>query len=75
MRAASDGLKCVPLLQISRELEPDNKDILFGQGVYNYFIEVIPQKYPVVRPITWLLPKGKRETGLEQLRLVAAEGQ
>ena len=75
VRAASDGLKCVPLLQISRELEPDNKDILFGQGVYNYFIEVIPQKYPVVRPITWLLPKGKRETGLEQLRLVAAEGQ
>ena len=75
LRAASDGLKCMPLLKISRELEPENKDILFGQGVYNYFIEVIPEKYPVVRPITWLLPKGKRETGLEQLRLVAAKGQ
>lgn len=75
LRAASDGLKCMPLLKTSGELEPENKDILFGRGVYNYFIEVIPKNYPVVRPITWLLPGGKRETGLEQLRLVAAEGQ
>lgn len=75
LRAARDGLKCMPLLKTSQELEPENKDILFGQGIYNYFIEVIPREYPVVRPITWLLPKGKREIGLEQLRQVAAEGR
>lgn len=75
LSAAADGLKCLPLLQKSRELEPTNKDILFGQGIYNYFAEVIPQKYPIVRPIMVLLPPGDREKGLAQLQEVVREGK
>lgn len=73
--AASDGLTSLPLLEKSRELEPTNKDILFGQGIYNYFAEVFPEKYPVVKPIMVLLPSGNRQQGLQQLRQVAAEGR
>ena len=75
LRAARDGIKSLPLLETSRKLEPANKDILFGQGIYNYFAEVIPLKYPVVRPITWLLPEGDRTKGLQQLQQVAREGR
>ena len=75
LRAAQDGLRCLPLLERSRKMEPTNKDILFGQGIYNYFREVIPQKYPVVRAVIWMLKDGDRETGLRQLREVAAEGR
>ena len=75
LRAAGDGLKCLPLLKTSRELEPTNKDILFGQGIYNYFAEVMPREFPVVRPIMWLLPEGDREKGLQQLREVSEEGR
>ena len=75
LRAASDGLKCLPLLKKSRALEPTNKDILFGQGIYNYFAEVIPKKYPIVRPVMLFLNAGDRELGLQQLEEVAAEGR
>ena len=74
LRAASDGLKCLPLLTKSRSMEPTNKDILFGQGIYNYFAEVMVRKHPIIRPIMWLLPDGDRQLGLQQLREVAEEG-
>ena len=45
VRAARDGLRCLPLLKKSRQLEPTNKDILFGQGLYHYFAEVMPQRH------------------------------
>lgn len=75
LQAARDGLRSLPLLEKSRRLEPENMDILFGQGVYNYFAEVIPKRHPVVRPVMWFLPDGDRELGLEQLRLVGREGR
>ena len=75
LRAAGDGIKSLPLLQTSRRLEPTNKDILFGQGVYNYFAEIIPREYPVVRPVMWMLPGGDRKKGLQQLKQVAREGR
>jgi len=75
LRAAGDGLKSLPLLKRSRRLEPTNKDILFGQAIYNYFAVVIPEIYPVVRPVMWLLDDGDRELGLRQLEEVAREGK
>jgi len=75
LRAAGDGLLSLPLLKRSRQLEPTNKDILFGQAIYNYFAVVIPEKHPVVRPVMWLLDDGDRELGLRQLQEVADEGQ
>ncbi|NKB68716.1 MAG: hypothetical protein GKR89_16755 [Candidatus Latescibacteria bacterium] len=75
LKAARDGMRCLPLLDKSRQLEPTNKDILFGQGIYNYFAEVIPQRHSVVRPVMWLLPDGDREKGIDQLRQVTREGR
>ena len=75
VRSARDGLRCLPLLDKSRSLEPTNKDILFGQGIYNYFAEVIPKRYPIVRPVMLFLHKGDRQLGLTQLRDVAEGGR
>lgn len=75
MGAARDGLRCLPLLDKSREMEPTNKDILFGQGIYNYFAEVIPERHPIVRPVMLFMHKGDRHLGLQQLTDVAREGR
>jgi tetratricopeptide (TPR) repeat protein len=75
VRAARDALRSLPLLKKSRQLEPSNKDILFGQGIYNYFAEVIPERHRVVRPIMLFLADGDRELGLQQLEEVAREGR
>ncbi len=75
LRAANDGLKSLPLLKRSRRMEPTNKDILFGRGIYNYFAAVMPREHPIIRPVMWFLPDGDREKGLQQLREVAEEGR
>ena len=74
LRAARDGLRGLPLLKKSRQLEPTNKDILFGQGLYHYFAEVMPQRHRILRPIMAFLPDGDRVLGLQQLKEVAREG-
>ena len=74
VRAARDGLRGLPLLKKSRQLEPTNKDILFGQGLYHYFAEVMPQRHRILRPIMAFLPDGDRVLGLQQLKEVAREG-
>ena len=73
--AARDGLRALPLLNKSREMEVTNKDILFGQGLYNYFADVMPKRHKILRPIMFFLPDGDREMGLEQLRIAAHEGR
>ena len=74
LKAARDGLRCLPLLEKSRELEPTNKDILFGQAIYHYFAEVMPKEHRMIRPIMVFLPDGDRALGLQQLEEVAREG-
>lgn len=74
IQAARDGLRALSLLKKSRQLEPSNKDILFGQGLYNYFAKVMPERHAILRPAMIFLPDGDRELGLEQLRQVANEG-
>ena len=74
LKAARDGLRGLPLLKKSRQLEPTNKDILFGQGLYHYFAEVMPKRHRILRPIMAFLPDGDRLLGLQQLKEVAREG-
>ncbi len=75
IQAARDGLRSLPLLKQSRQLEPSNRDILFGQGLYNYFADVMPQRHAIVRPVMAFLPDGNRELGLQQLQEVAQQGR
>ena len=74
LKAARDGLRGLPLLKKSRQLEPTNKDILFGQGLYHYFAEVMPKRHRILRPLMAFLPDGDRVLGLQQLKEVAREG-
>ena len=73
--AARDGLRALPLLNKSREMEATNKDILFGQGLYNYFADIMPKRHKILRPIMFFLPEGDREVGLDQLKEAAREGR
>ncbi len=45
--------------------------MLLGIGIYNYYAEVVPDKYPVVKPFMIFFPSGDRKKGLEQLDLAA----
>lgn len=52
------------LLEVAPEL-PDN---LFAEGMKLYYSAYIPETYPVVRAVSWFLPEGDRQGGIDTLR-------
>ncbi len=73
--AALDGKEALPLVYKAYELEPENKDVELGFGIYNYYAEVIPREYPFVKPFMIFFPGGDRIKGLKQLEDVAQNGR
>lgn len=73
LSAAKDGKGALDLVfELSRR-DPKNPDFQFGVGAYNYFAAVIPEEYPVVRPLMLFFPDGDRELGLQLLEKAAAQ--
>jgi tetratricopeptide (TPR) repeat protein len=72
--AANAGRKALPLVQKASSLDPGNYDILLGTGIYNYYAEVIPEEYPIVKPLLLFIPPGDKAKGIEQLTLAAEKG-
>lgn len=56
------------------EVEPDFIDNEFVRGMVSYYAAYIPDEYPVVRAVSWFLPDGDREEGLEQINIAASTG-
>ena len=69
--AARYAIAALPIVQKAYELDPKNNDILLGMGIYNYYAEIIPVEYPIVKPFMVFLPSGDRKKGIEQLRSAA----
>lgn len=68
LKAAEQGKEALNLLQEAYEINPSNKDVIFGIGMYNYFAEYVPDKYPVVKPLMLIFPKGDKNKGLMQIK-------
>jgi tetratricopeptide (TPR) repeat protein len=75
LSAVDDGREALPLVEEAGELEPDNIDVKLGFGIYNYYAAVIPEQYPIVKPLMIFLPSGDKELGLKQLNYVAHHGK
>jgi len=73
--AANDGLVALPVVRKAYKLEPGNYDVLLGMGIYNYYADVVPSQYPVVKPLMLFLPGGDKKKGLEQLELAATNAR
>lgn len=74
-KAAEYGKEALNLLQEAYELDPGNKDVMFGVGLYNYFAEYVPEVYPVVKPLMLIFPKGDKLKGLSQIKETAASAK
>jgi len=73
--AADDGREALPLVELAHKLDPDNVDVKLGFGIYNYLAAVIPEKYPIVKPVMMFFPSGNKELGLKQLKEAASVGK
>ena len=73
--AADDGREALPLVETASKLDPTNVDVKLGFGIYNYLAAVIPERYPIVKPLMIFFPSGNKEMGLNQLRDAAKNGK
>ncbi|GAB3987043.1 hypothetical protein GCM10028807_05810 [Spirosoma daeguense] len=46
-------------------------ELLFGDGMYDYYAQWIPENYPLLKPILMFFPKGNKTTGIKELEKTA----
>ncbi|MCX7798586.1 MAG: tetratricopeptide repeat protein [Melioribacter sp.] len=75
LKSALDGKEGLELVYRAYKADPKNVDVQLGFGIYHYYAEVIPQKYPAVKPFMIFFPKGDKKKGLSELEYVAWNGR
>lgn len=68
LKAADDGREGLLLIQRSYDLNPSNKDAVFGIGLYNYAADYVFEAYPFLKTLMFFFPRGNKELGLSQLK-------
>jgi hypothetical protein len=66
--AAKNALK---YLEYSRNFADFSPELMFGDGLYNYYYFFIKQNFPLLRPVLWLFPKANKTQGIAQLEKVS----
>jgi hypothetical protein len=67
-RATLSGTKGLNYLKEGREFNDLSPEFLFGEGMFNYYAEWIPENYKAFKPIMWFYPKGNKQLGIKYLR-------
>ncbi len=75
MKAALDGRRALSSLNRLHRREPENDDLYFGLGLFDYLADVVPRQHPFLRPFALLLPHGDRQRGLAELERAAVRGR
>ncbi len=75
IKAADDGREALPIVERAFNIDPTNVDVQLGFGIYNYYASVIPQEYPIIKPLMLFFPSGDKQKGIEQLTNTAYNGK
>lgn len=66
--AGKNALKYFEKCKGNADFSPE---LLFGDGMYNYYAQWIPENYPLLKPILVFFPKGNKQSGIKQLEKTA----
>jgi tetratricopeptide (TPR) repeat protein len=75
IKAADDGREALPIVERASNLDPKNLDVQLGFGIYNYYAAVIPNDFPLMKPLMIFFPKGDKQKGIDQLTNTAMNGK
>ena len=56
IKAADDGREALPIVEQASKLDSNNTDVELGFGIYNYYAAVIPDEYPMIKPLMIFFP-------------------
>src|SRR6267154_1469930 len=71
MKAAGEGKAALKYMEVCRERNNLSPELLYGDALYNYFREWVPENYKSLKPIFWLFRHGDKKLGLAQLKEVS----
>lgn len=72
--AALEGRKAVGGIEDALDGKIPNPDALLGTGLYLYYADIIPARYPILKPLFIFYPDGDKERGLNDLRETTENG-
>ena len=72
--AAFDGRIAVNGVEDALEGKIPNPDAKFGTGLYLYYADILPERYPILQPLFLFYPDGDKKRGLEDLRFATEKG-
>ena len=75
IKSADDGREALPIVERAAKLDPSNQDVQLGFGIYNYYAAVIPNEFPLIKPLMIFFPKGDKQKGIDQLINTAMNGK
>ncbi|MFP4091024.1 MAG: tetratricopeptide repeat protein [Cyclobacteriaceae bacterium] len=70
-KATVSGKNSLKYLEISKGKEDFSPELLFGDALYNYYAEWVPENYPILKPVLMFFPDGNKDLGIKQLKNVA----
>ncbi|MBI1767814.1 MAG: tetratricopeptide repeat protein [Bacteroidetes bacterium] len=71
VKAAGEGRLALKYMEVCREKNNLSPELLFGDALYNYFREWVPENYKSLKPIFWFFRHGDKKLGLQQLKEVS----
>jgi len=75
LKAADDGRTALPIVEHAAKLDPKNVDVELGFGIYDYYASVIPEQFPLMKPLMIFFPPGNKQKGITELNSVALNGK
>lgn len=71
MKAVGEAKGVYKLMKKGFDLKTEFNEFYFTTGVYNYYREYYPERYPVYKPFAWVFQSGDKVKGLQELEYAA----
>ncbi|PWJ36118.1 hypothetical protein [Sediminitomix flava] len=73
MKSAGYASEVYGLIRKAMSRKEEEKEFYFVAGMYNYYRDAYPSKYPAYKPFLMFFPKGDKELGLDQIKKSARD--
>lgn len=67
------GRKAMQAHEYLMEVQPELNDLKLAEGLKLYYLAHIPQEYPIVKTVSWALPDGDKEKGIDYIQEASTE--
>jgi len=68
LNSISSARKALSAHEYLLELQPGLIDLKLAEGLKLYYLAYLPEAYPVVKTVSWAMPEGNKDKGLEYMR-------